>query len=166
MITGTACYLALCFALSSPPTSVPPTSVHLSQIHLSLRSSLPVSPIFGRGMPRGATWAFRCAGLPSSARILHPAAVGPASLCRCGSQRGGWDNLFLQLVSRTHPWTWVWDAFHAGPASGVCSLYDTAWWQGCFEYNYLNALLTWRLFCSSQDGFKNPVPRAFLCAAF
>lgn len=31
-------------------------------------------------------------------------------------------------------------------------------------YSYPNALLTWGLFCSSQNGFKNPVPRAFLCA--
>lgn len=116
IITGTACYLALWFALpllalrfalSSLPTSVPPTSVHLSQIHLSLCSSQPVSPIFGRGMLRGATCAFWCAGLPSSTHILHPAAVGPESLC--WSQRGRQDNLFLELVSKTHPWTWIWE---------------------------------------------------------
>lgn len=86
----------------------------------------------------GATRAFQRAGLPC---IPRPAAAGPGSQCWCWPQRGGWDNLFLQLTAKR--WRGLilfacWeakpipgcgfgkaDAFRANTASGVSSLYKT-----------------------------------------
>lgn len=60
-------------------------------------------------MPRGATWVFGCAGLPHSARILHPvlgprAGAGPSGVTwSCGWQRNDGAVRFLCARRQQNP---------------------------------------------------------------
>lgn len=145
-----------------PCLSSDAASVHLSQCYPSFLRSQPVSLrlLLGRGLGILTCWApLACQAPP---QCLHPAAADPGSLCQCQPQPGDQDNLLLPLTAKR--WCGLvvftcWEVKHV-PEWG----FEVHPWQRCFDYNCLNALLTWRLFCSSQNGFKNPVPWAFLCA--
>lgn len=160
-VSGSAGYVALHFAL---PVLGHCICSFLRAIHHFSGLSLSHPDCFLEGWCCEEPEHFDIAPLACQAppQRLHPAAADPGCQCQCQPQWGGQDNLLLPLAAKQRCGLFVFACWEAKPVPERG--FEIHPWQTCFDYNCLNALLTWRLFCSSQNGFKNPVPRAFLCA--
>lgn len=143
IVTGSACYLALHFALPLLRCCICSFISELSI--MSQVSACLTQTIFGRGMLWGA---YACQAPP---QCLHPAAADPGSLCPCQPQRGGQDNLLQPLAAKQWCGLVVFTCWEVKPVPQQG--FEIHPWQRCFDYNYLNALLTWMLLRSSQNGF-------------